>query len=257
MSRPSLPEEAPPQRLDDAELNHAAGLLSRAVKFGQQAAIAKKMHQYHCSKAAAVSAQSFMEGLPGSSSLAAGTMSDASKRQRDPAEEALQECWEHDMAQSWGLVSSEPEHSPSSAIAAFNEQPKTYGGVIPPYLASIPAEPPMPGVTDLNLVFGEEDTRVPLPPDMPTVQAWARVELELDKVKHLKLCYGEFVQRADTDPALRSYANFMLENYGPFVVHKKTKNYTKGVDFAYFLARVKFDPKMVSPGLSFRRNIRQ
>lgn len=257
MSRPSMPEEIPPQRLDDAELNQVAGLLSRAVKFGQQSAIAKKMHQYHCSKAMAVSAQSFMETLPGSSSSAAGTMSDASKRQRDPAEEALQECWEHDMAQSWGLISSEPDQSPSSMIAAFNGKSGEYPGTIPRYLASVPVEPPMPGVHDLNFVFGEEDSRVPLPPDMPTVQDWARAELELDKVKRLKLCYGEFVRRAETDPQLRSYAGFLMDNYGPFVLNKKTKKYTKGVDFAFFLARIKFDTQETTPGLGFRRHIRQ
>lgn len=156
------------------------------------------------------------------------------------------------------MISSEIGDSPTSAIEAFNKQNADgYRGVIPKYLSSVPVEPPMPGIHDLNFVFGEEDVRVPLPPDMPSVQAWARAELELDKVKHLKLCYGEFVRRAETDPDLRGYASFMMDNYGPFVHNRKTKKYTKGVDFAYFLARIKFDTQVTTPGLAFRRHIRQ
>ena len=255
MSRSTVPDEAPQQRLSEMEVNQAAGLLSRAIKFGQQAMIAKQMCNHYCSKATAISAQAFMENVSAGSDSAVGSMTDASKRQRDPAEEALQECWEHDMAASWGLISSEPEFSPTSAVRG---QSASYNGPIPSYVASSGGyEPPMPGASGLNFTFGDEDTRVPLPPDVASVQEWARSELELDKVRHLKLCYGEFVQKAETDPQLRGYANFMMESFGPFVVNKKTQKYTKGVDFAFFLTRIKFDPKVVSRGLSFRRSIRQ
>ena len=99
-----------------------------------------------------------------------------------------------------------------------------------------------------------EDVSAPSPADVQSLEGQPRTQLTLKKLAHRRLTYADFLREAAMDDEMKSYAHFIMENYGPHVKSRKTQNYTAGMDFAYFLARTKFESKL--SGTQFKRNIR-
>lgn len=223
----SKSENGPLGPLAESEMRVAAGLLSRAVLYGQQKPLTKLVEEVtKKSRGVVTGSQVFLAGL---SSEVVGTMADSSKRQRDFEEES-----------SWGILTEPSElGSPGSVVRAslaYNP-PKDMTGNIP-----------MPGMGTMMdapvniLTPNGEDCQVPLPPGIPDVMVWSRTEIKLPKLAGRRWTYKDFVANAHNDPDLRKYAHFIMETYGYYASTSKTKNYTQGVDFGYFLCRVRFNP---------------
>ena len=223
--------------LSDDEMGVAAGLLARAVHHGQQQQLAMRIMRSIGGKSLAVASQCFMDGIASGSY---GAMSDGSKRQRDEDES------------DWGLLSeihTEGADSPTTAYYANTVNP------CPPMPGSSASAMSMPGdnMNNKHVLFRNgEDLKVPLPSDVPSVEDWAKTVIKLPKLAKYNMTYEEFLIKAEGDTELSSYGEFMLANFGPYAKTQKAKSHTQGVDFAQFLARVKFNGSGMSQG-TFRR----
>ena len=161
--------------LNDVELNMAAGLLGRAVSFGQQQVLAKKAFQSIGGKSLAAPSQCFLEGIQ---KEVQGTMSDSPKRQRDVDSE-------------WGVLAERSAEDCAACALEQMDQP------LPSYSAGYATGgTPMPG-RDYALIskFGE-NTKIPLPNDIASAVEWSRTELKLQKVAHMNITYAEFLAKA-------------------------------------------------------------
>lgn len=196
-----------PGPLNDQEIAQAAGLLMRAVVHGQQSIVAKQVNAASHGKPFAVHALSFLDDFVTGD---CGSMSDATKRHRE----------EEGDGSEWRLVQA------SAPVSSYSGPP-------------VMTETPMPssaGITEVST----EDTAVPMPCDIKSLQEWSKTELTLPKVAHLKVTYGEFVDQARDDPELLKYAKLLMASFGFYAENKRTDKYTPAVDFANYLCRIKF-----------------
>ena len=220
--------------LSEDEMGIAGGLLARAVHHGQQQQLALRITRSVGGKSMSVAAGCFLEGVQ---SGLYGAMSDGAKRQRDEESE-------------WGLL-TEGADSPTTAYYASAENP------CPPMPSgSHVTGTPMPGDNLVLILRNGEDLKVPIPSDVPSVGEWSKTVITLPKLADLGITYAEFIVKAEGDKDLSQYGEFMLANFGPYAKTQKAKGHTQGVDFAHFLARVKFHGSGTTQG-TFRRVLRE
>lgn len=216
--------------LTESEMYVAGGLLARAISHGQSQSLSKVIFKSIGGKPIAVNALCLLNRI----GEEAGTMADSSKRQRD-----------FDL-ESWDNVTESGLNSPVfSGCAGFPDM--SYQGQMPQ------VEPPFPGYG--KGLSNDEDETIPMPKDVANVDEWSQTVLKLPKVADLQLTYGQFVERSKNDRDLAKYANYIIETFGPHVKNRKTNSYTQGVDFAYYLCRIKYSQK--NHGGGFRRELRQ
>eukprot|EP00438_Fugacium_kawagutii_P028282 Skav227626 [mRNA] locus=C9358797:125:8101:- [translate_table: standard] len=216
-----------PGALNERELSLAAGLLARAVTHGQHSQLSNLIAQDMHHRSMTGPALAFMTKV---SEEMGGTMADSSKRLREDGSE-------------WGVVSP-PESPRGSGVIYRDGFPQAYLPSVPKsYLANVQGVPvPMPGTTRVFVAENGEDNTVPLPEGIASVSEWACTELKLPKYKDDNMTYASFVEKSKEDPELVGYAKMLMGSYGYYAKNKKTSKYTHGVDFAYFLCRVKFNP---------------
>eukprot|EP00435_Cladocopium_sp_Y103_P041071 s1692_g11.t1 len=200
---------------------------------GQNEQLSKVIFKSIGGKPLAINALCFMNRMAES----AGTMADSSKRQRD-----------FDL-ESWDNVTESGVDSPAAlGSAGFPD--------MIPYQTTMPhVEPPFPmsgkGYVNLN----DEDETVPKPTDVANIYEWSQTVIKVPKLQDRNMTYGQFVERANDDPDLAKYAKYIMDSFGPHVKNRKTTSYTQGVDFAYYLCRVKFIPQCHGGG--FKREVRK
>ena len=214
-----VPQSVSMGPLSDREMSMAAGLLARAVSHGQQQHLAKTILGSLGGKSLAVASQTFLENMK---QQMPGAMSDGAKRLRDPELE------------EWDSVTETGHESPAASACAGCVADAAYsrGSLFMEMPVPFPDKSPMFNVYD-------EDLSVPLPQDVSSVTEWAQTELKLQKVADKNLTYAGFLQEAKDDRALQQYGKFIIDSFGPRAKNKKTVNYTHGVDFAFFLSRVR------------------
>ncbi len=180
-------------------------------------------------KGVAASSQAFLTGV---TTEVVGTMADSSKRQRDFEDES-----------SWGVLTNPSEAGSPGQMVRAGYLAEMYHPSDTVYESG-----PMPGLGMMLdgpvnfLTPNGEDMEVPLPPGIKDVMEWSRTEIKLPKLVSRHWTYKDFVFHAPKDYELKKYAHFIMETYGYYAQTSKTKNYTQGVDFGFFLCRVRFAP---------------
>eukprot|EP00435_Cladocopium_sp_Y103_P013180 s2854_g3.t1 len=201
--------------LNEREITVATGLLSRAIKHGQQRLILDGfIHQPGGLKSLAVTADAVMK-----------EMDFRGKRDREEAE------------QEAARFSAGCEDSEWDAISHAEASPKGYLGTTRgSYVGEHHVPPPMPS----SEKHPYENMKIPMPDGINSIADWGRTVCQLDKVKSKRMTYAQMISQADFDPEMASYLTFIKGKFGSDDSGNLPKKITPAVDLAAYLERVKY-----------------
>ena len=202
--------------LTDQDLSMCAGLLHRAVRFGQSAQLLQRVTDWvkirPDLRPNVVGAQVIVDA-----SMSA--MTDAAKRRMD-ADETSQ------ASNPWELLNANEPTGSTMTPERFALSPKGYEA----------------GKVNLFPVANVTDPLIPLPEGINTVEKWGQTICRMDKVKAEGLTYDQMIMTARTNSKkgedMRQYLQFILSKYD--IGGKVPSKITKAVDFAMYLEKVKW-----------------
>ena len=202
--------------LTDQDLSMCAGLLHRAVRFGQSAQLLQRVNDWvkirPDLRPNVVGAQVIVDA-----SMSA--MTDAAKRRMD-ADETSQ------ASNPWELLNANEPTGSTMTPERFALSPKGYEA----------------GKVNLFPVANVTDPLIPLPEGINTVEKWGQTICRMDKVKAEGLTYDQMIMTARTNSKkgedMRQYLQFILSKYD--IGGKVPSKITKAVDFAMYLEKVKW-----------------
>lgn len=209
------------EKLSTPEISHLSGLLHRAVVHGQtqqvinvyKGSLALKstvVPASHLVREAELMEKSETMGYsPKAASLAMGSMSDASKRQRDGESD-----WE---ALSYTGMSEIESTLPHDAYQGGDVQRKEWFII-------------------------HSNPKIETPKGL-SIQDWGRVVCEMDKVKSLKMSYYELAKLASSNDEIAGYLRWIKKTYGTNDTGiLQGKKVTRAVDLALFLEATGWEP---------------
>lgn len=211
----------------------------RAVKHGQTTSISKYMLVANEKKSIVAAATHFTESV----TEVFGAMSDGSKRRRDveESEDTLSCC------QEWEQI-TDTVYSPKTFENMAIAGPVSYSG------GGGHHGTPMPGKNQPSGVDQGEDITIPIPEDNINSADWGLTYCRLDKMKSRNIRYSEMVLLAKSDVEMHDYLKFIQEHFGKNAKNKVTKKYTKAVDLASYLDRIRWSPNSTGVQVaSFKR----
>ena len=209
------------EKLSSSEIGHLTGLLHRAVAHGQvqkvidvyKGSLAMKetlVPACHLIREAELMGKSDTWGYsPKAASLAMGSMSDASKRQRDGESD-------------WEALS----YAGTAEVEAPMPHEAYHGG----------------DVTRKEWFIIHSNPKISVPKGM-NIQQWGSVVCEMDKVKSLKMSYYELAKLASSNDEIAAYLRWIKKTYGTNDTGiLQGKKVTRAVDLALFLEAIGWEP---------------
>lgn len=239
---------SPDGALDSKEIFHAAGLLRRAVQYGQSQEIKEVITKsasasdpnmpYHRYVNEMTLVAKISDNLPEFllqpnafvnqhyEMMQAGGMNDATKRRRDI--EGASSIGEND----WERVTQFSDEVPMDHMRGAQSYAGGPGYPTPMPQSSTLAMPHTPLMTLTHV-----NTKIPIPEGI-TLELWGNEICKMDRVVDLKLSYRELIELAKTDHKIGQYMNWIVGMFGHQKAGLLPDKITPGVDLAFYLEAV-------------------